>query len=80
MVRIFPMNPISNRQKQWTAVKCDSLEEMRRHRIRQWQEVPWEEKVAAAWDLTVQAWKAKGKKEDEFRLQRTVATLVRRGS
>jgi hypothetical protein len=74
------MSEPSKSKRNWTAVKCDSFDAMRKLRIKQWQEVSWEERMAAAWQLTVEAWKAKGKKDDEFRLQRSVATLVRRGS
>ena len=45
--------------------------------IAYWQSRSASERLAAVWELTVSAWKMKGKDPRELRLQRTTAVLKR---
>ena len=73
------MHDQATERSKWIGVKCDSFEEMRVYRLRQWQSVPFYERLEAAWELSKEAWRGDRKTEDEFRLQRTVAHLQRGG-
>lgn len=71
--------PVKDRSD-WVVKKCSSFEEMRTHQVRQWQKEPFMKRLDAAWELVEEAWEIKNRNPDELRLQRTVATVVRRGS
>jgi hypothetical protein len=45
-----------------------------------WQRLSDQQRLDAVWDLAVSAHKLKGRDPSEFRLQRTVENLKRRGS
>lgn len=43
-----------------------------------WQSLTHEQRMTAAWELVEDYWTAKGKTQDELRLQRSVTSLKRR--
>ena len=64
----------------WGGKKCVSFEEMRTFRVQQWQREPFMKRLDAAWEIVEEAWRLKNKDPNELRLQRSVATVVRRKS
>lgn len=63
----------------WPTFRFQSFDEVRAHRIRQWQEAGCEARMQAAWDLVTDYWVGmKGMHPDELRLQRSVGHLRRR--
>lgn len=64
----------------WVVKKCSSFEEMRTHRVKQWQQVPFMQRLDAAWELMEEAWKIKKLDPDELRLQRSITAVNRRTS
>jgi len=60
-----------------TIRKCASFEEMKTDEYRYWQSRPVHERVAAVWELTLEGYKLKGFKPDDFRLQRTLVHFAR---
>lgn len=63
----------------WPTAKLNSFDEVRAHRIAQWQELGCEARLNAAWELVYDYWVGmKGMEPDELRLQRSV-THIRRG-
>lgn len=72
--------PIKDRSH-WPQAKLASFEDVRRYRIRQWQEAGCAARLSAAWELVSDYWtKTKGLPQHELRLQRTVTHLRRRES
>lgn len=74
------MSAVKKDRSDWVIKKCSSFEEMRTHRIQQWQERPFIERLDAAWEIIEDAWKIKQKDPNELRLQRSITTVVRRRS
>lgn len=64
----------------WVVKRCSSFEEMRVHRVKQWQDLPFMRRMDAAWEIMEESWKIKKMDLNELRLQRSVATVVRRAS
>ena len=65
----------------WPTRRCESFDDMRAYRIRQWQEAGCGARMTAAWELVVDHWvDCLGKDPNELRLQRSVTHLRRRGS
>ncbi len=62
----------------WRVLRCEDLPSMSRQHTVDWQALPPSARSRAAWDLVVEAWKAKGRDPDELRLQRSLA-VFRRG-
>ena len=73
--------PVSTAEKDradWPTRRCESFDDMRAYRIRQWQEAGCEARMKAAWELVVDYWVGyQGKDPNELRLQRSVTKLVR---
>jgi hypothetical protein len=63
----------------WVVRKCDSLEEMELLHIEQWQAVSGSDRINAAWEMVVEAWKLKKRNPDELRFQRSVTRAERAG-
>jgi hypothetical protein len=61
----------------WTVQKFTSYEDQRRWQVREWQQRGEAARLAAAWDLVVEAWQLQNRPPDELRLQRSVARIVR---
>jgi hypothetical protein len=61
----------------WSVQKFSSFDEQRRWQVREWQGRGEAARLAAAWELVVEAWKLQNRPEDELRLQRSVARIVR---
>ena len=61
----------------WVVKKCDSFEDMEALHLAQWQAVSASERMAAAWEMVVDAWKLKNRNPDELRFQRVVTSITR---
>jgi len=75
----FPI--VSQPQKDrshWVIRKFDSLDELRRQQVIDWQALSGAERRKAAWELVTDYWVGmKGMNPDELRLQRSVTKLIR---
>ncbi len=71
-------SPVKNRSN-WPTRKCESFDDMRAYRIKQWQEAGCEARMKATWELALDYWVGvKGMHPDELRLQRSVTHIRRR--
>ena len=71
------MSEVKKDRSHWVVKKCESFEEMRRYRIQQWQDMPFINRLDAAWELVEEYWEMKQKNPDELRLQRSVTNFRR---
>ena len=74
-----PVPDIVKDRSQWTARKVHSFEEAEKLHIQDWQNVSGAERVAAAWEMVVEAWKLKKRDRNELRFQRVARCLKRGG-
>lgn len=70
--------PCHRRPTAQTGLSENAVRSKRNH-VRDWQAVSAAERVAAAWDMVVEAWKLKGRDPDELEFQRTVRCVKRGG-
>ena len=65
------LGPVPDSEKDrshWPTRRCESFDDMRAYRIRQWQEAGCEARMKAAWDLVVDYWvEQMGKDPNELR-------------
>jgi hypothetical protein len=69
--------PIESSRSAWTAVRCESLDDMRTQNILFWQNQGGAMIRRAAWELVEEYWKANQLDPDELRFSRSAA-FVRR--
>ncbi len=74
------MSEVKKDRSHWVVKKCESFEEMRCYRIQQWQDIPFINRLDAAWELVQEYWEIKQKNPDELRLQRSITNTKRRAS
>ena len=72
-----PQNPSKPTRENWFVTKCDSIEDMEKVHLQQWQSVSGSVRAAAAWEMVVEAWKLKKRDLNELRFQRTVTSIQR---
>jgi len=68
---------ISPSKKEWTAVRCTSLDDMRTQNILFWQAQGGAVIRRAAWELVVEYWQTNQRDPDELRFSRSVTSVFK---
>jgi hypothetical protein len=55
------MSQVQKDRSHWVVKKCESFDEMRNYRIQQWQDLPFTDRLNAAWELVQEYWEIKQK-------------------